>query len=291
MSTKRLGKGLGALLSDTDTSREDIENIKRGSSELKISSIKPNSFQPRKVFDPEKLNELMLSIKEHGVVQPIVVRTIDQGYELVVGERRLRACKKLGFTHIPAIIKDYNDEKMMEVALIENIQRHNLNPVEEANAYKSLIEIYNFSQEDLAKKVGKSRPYISNFLRLLNLPDNILNLLAENKISVGHARSLLSLEDPNSQIEIVQRIIDEQLSVRQTENIIKKLLNNEHKKSAKNTNEPSSPIISDFQDKLRSKFGTKVLIKEKGDNGKIEIEFYNQSDLQRILELILDSEF
>lgn len=290
MSSKRLGKGLGALLSDTNTSIDDIENIKKDTNEIKINSIKPNSFQPRKVFDSEKLEELKDSIKEHGIIQPIVVRKKGRGYELVVGERRLRASKELGLATIPAIIKCIDDDKMLEIALIENIQRHDLNAVEEAKAYKTLIEKYGFNQEELAKSVGKSRPYIANFLRLLNLPESILELLRTNKITVGHARSLLSLDDEAIQARIAQDIISQELSVRETESLIKTTIKPELKEKVKPQKQASSPLILDLQDKLRSKFGTKVSIKENKDNGKIEIEFYSKDDLQRILDLILQEE-
>lgn len=287
MSKKRLGKGLGALLAEPELEQEEVKPIiQKDSLELDIKSIVPNTFQPRKVFDPEKLAELTASIKEHGVVQPIVVRKVEKGYELVVGERRLRACKNLGLKTVPAVIKEYNNEEMTEIALIENIQRHDLNPVEEANAYKILLNKFKLSQEALAKKVGKSRPYIANFLRILQLPEKILEVLKNEKISFGHARSILSLDDEDLQNKVVEKVILENLSVRETEKLIKSLLNvrSKDKKVKKNDN---SSILITLQDQLRDKFGTKVAIKNKGNKGKIEIEYYNQDELQRILDLML----
>lgn len=284
MSKSRLGKGLGALISSTpEIITHDLG--KNNIIELEVKKIKANSFQPRKSFDADKLAELAASIKEHGVVQPIIVRTSGNKYELVVGERRLRACKQLGLTKIPALIKEYTDEEMTEVALIENIQRHDLNPIEEAYAYKRLMEEFDLTQEEVAQKVGKSRSFIANFLRILQLPDIVLKLVQDEKLTIGHVRPLLALKDKEEQINTAKYIFEKNLSVRETERLIKKLLKPEKKAKEKNS---SSPLIIDLQDQLRSKFGTKVMIKDNGNTGRIEIEFYNQEDLKRIIELIIE---
>lgn len=289
MSKRGLGKGLGALIPTTNLMQYDPNNDTI--TELIINEVIPNSFQPRKNFDPEKLAELAASIKEHGVLQPVIVRPHSNGYELVVGERRLRASKLLGLEKIPAVIKTLSDQDMTEIALIENIQRHNLNPVEEAMAYKRLIEEFGMTQEQVAKKLGKSRPFIANFLRILNLPPNILDLLGTGKISFGHARALLALEDSKIQDDATDLIIEKQLSVRETENLVKKLLNINKPKAKKVEKEiNTSPIIKDIQEKLCLKFSTKVNIKDEGKKGKIEIEYYNQEDLQRIIELLNEEE-
>lgn len=226
MSKRGLGKGLGALIPTTNPVQYDPD--KDTISELNIHEILPNSFQPRKNFDPDKLSELAASIKEHGVIQPVIVRPHSEGYELVVGERRLRACKQLGLEKIPAVIRALSDRDMTEMALIENIQRHDLNPIEEAKAYKKLIEEFGLTQEEVAKKVGKSRPFIANYLRILHLPELIHDYLAKGVLTVGHARPLLSIENQSLQLQLVKQIIDNGLSVRETENLIKKSL----KKSA-----------------------------------------------------------
>ncbi|NLT95698.1 MAG: ParB/RepB/Spo0J family partition protein [Clostridia bacterium] len=288
MSKRGLGKGLGALIPTTNLLQYDPE--KDSITEIVIDEIIPNSFQPRKNFDPDKLAELAASIKEHGVLQPVIVRPHGEGYQLVVGERRLRASKILGLEKIPAVIKTLSDRDMTEIALIENIQRQDLNPVEEAKAYKKLMEEFGMTQEEIAKKLGKSRPFIANFLRILNLPQNILDFLEKELISFGHARALLSVEDNKLQLEIANMIIDKKLSVRETEQIVKKALSNKNKKATKEKTSISiSPLFKDIQERLCLKFSTKVNIKDKGNKGKIEIEYYNQEDLQRIIEL-LDNE-
>ncbi|MDK2822983.1 MAG: ParB family transcriptional regulator, chromosome partitioning protein [Clostridia bacterium] len=284
MSKRGLGKGLGALIPTTNPVQYDPD--KDTISELNIHEILPNSFQPRKNFDPDKLSELAASIKEHGVIQPVIVRPHSEGYELVVGERRLRACKQLGLEKIPAVIRALSDRDMTEMALIENIQRHDLNPIEEAKAYKKLIEEFGLTQEEVAKKVGKSRPFIANYLRILHLPELIHDYLAKGVLTVGHARPLLSIENQSLQLQLVKQIIDNGLSVRETENLIKKSLKKSAVKNKTGKASTLSPILNDIQDRLRNRFSTKVNIKDDGKKGKIEIEYYNHDDLQRILELI-----
>ena len=286
MVKRGLGKGLGALIPTPEVVEYNPEQDVV--LEISVEEIIPNSFQPRKEFDPEKLQELASSIQEHGVIQPVIVRPRlnNTGYELVVGERRLRACKMIGLEKIPAVIKTLSDQEMTEIALIENIQRENLNPVEEAKAYKRLIEEFGLTQEEVAKKVGKSRSFVANFLRLLQLPSDILDLLADGKVTVGHVRPLLSLVNESLQRQVVKEILEKNLSVRETEETVKKIIKDKTSKrilKKKNT----SPVFLDLQEQLQNKFGTKVLIKDSGKRGKIEIEYYNYDDLQRIIDMIV----
>lgn len=286
MVKRGLGKGLGALIPTPEVVEYNPEQDVV--LEISVEEIIPNSFQPRKEFDPEKLQELASSIQEHGVIQPVIVRPRlnNTGYELVVGERRLRACKMIGLEKIPAVIKTLSDQEMTEIALIENIQRENLNPVEEAKAYKRLIEEFGLTQEEVAKKVGKSRSFVANFLRLLQLPSDILDLLADGKVTVGHVRPLLSLVNESLQRQVVKEILERNLSVRETEETVKKIIKDKTSKrilKKKNT----SPVFLDLQEQLQNKFGTKVLIKDSGKRGKIEIEYYNYDDLQRIIDMIV----
>ena len=293
MSKRGLGKGLGALIPTSVTNNSLDYDPEKDLTELNIKEVVPNVNQPRRNFDPEKLAELTASIKEHGLVQPIVVRPYNGSYQIVAGERRYRACKQLGLKTIPAIIKNLSDEEVTEISLIENIQRQELNPIEEARAYKRLVDEFGLTQEEIAKKVSKSRPFIANFLRLLNLSKEVLDLVEKGDISVGHARALLTLNDPSMQFIVASKIIDENLTVRETEKLTKKMsvmnqnLNIKNKKQKRDIN----PIFNDILDHLQSKFGTKVLIKDKGKGGKIEIEYYSRQDLERIIELIADKEF
>lgn len=283
MNKKGLGKGLSALIPTSD----DVNNNGEPVTELDIKLIKPNTFQPRRTFDEEKLLELADSIKEHGVVQPVIVRAIDKGkYELVVGERRLRACEKISRKKIPAIIKELSNKQMMEIALIENIQRQDLNPVEESFAYKKLMEEFKLTQEEVAKRVSKSRSLIANMVRLLNLPETVLKYLSQGYITVGHARPLLAIVEDEMQINIAEEIIDKKLSVRETENFIKKLTEQNNNNNSKSKQEiQKSPVLIDIESKLRSVCGTKVKIKNKGEKGSIEIEYYNTDDFERIISL------
>ncbi len=283
MNKKGLGKGLSALIPTSTQTGDAGEPV----TEIDVKLIEPNTFQPRRTFDEEKLLELADSIKEHGVVQPIIVRPLNNGkYELVVGERRLRACQKISIGKIPAVIKDFSNKQMMEIALVENIQRQDLNPVEEAFAYKRLMEEFKLTQEEVAKRVSKSRSQIANMVRLLNLPKNVLKYLSQGYITVGHARPLLAIEDEEIQISTVEEIINKQLSVRETENLIKRLIENKDKVITRNKKElEKSPIIIDLESRLRSVCGTKVKIKNKGEKGSIEIEYYSTDDFERIVSL------
>ena len=272
MAKKGLGKGLSALIPESDDQND------KGIIELKITEVEPNENQPRRDFNQEALNSLAESIKEHGVVQPIIVRKADEGYQIVAGERRWRAARLAGVKTIPAVIKDYSDGQILEIALIENIQREDLNPIEEANAYKALMDEHDLSQDDIAKRLGKSRPAIGNSLRLLNLHDEIKDFLVEGKITAGHARALLGIEDNKKQIDMAKRIIEEGLNVRQVEKIASK-------KNVKNVPKEKSAEIIELEEKLRNFFGTKVNLVHSKKRGKIEIEYYSIDDLERILNL------
>lgn len=295
METKRkaLGKGLEQLFTNE---RIDFDNFEKGLVEeakpneivqIKITDIRSNPYQPRKIFDEEALNELASSIKEHGIVQPIIVKKSIKGYELVAGERRTKAAKIAGLETVPAIVKDFDDEEMMEIALIENIQRENLNPIEEAMAYDSILRSSNITQDELAKKFGKSRSYITNSLGLLRLPDDTKKYVEDNKLSMSHARALSKLED-NTQINrLANKIVTEGLNVRAIENITRDIHEQEEKKILQNDDNffKQYDTINPnhiYEDAMREKLGTKVKI----TNKKIEIPFSSQLELQRILELL-----
>lgn len=296
METKRkaLGKGLEQLFTNE---RIDFDNFEKGLVEeakpneiveIKISEIRSNPYQPRKIFDEEALNELASSIKEHGVVQPIIVKKSIKGYELVAGERRTKAAKIAGLETVPAIVKDFDDEQMMEIALIENIQRENLNPIEEAMAYDSILRSSNITQDELAKKFGKSRSYITNSLGLLRLPDDTKKYVEDNKLSMSHARALSKLEDNDQINRLANKIVNENLNVRAIENITRDIHDQEIKKEkAENTlfefkQYDTLNTNHIYEDAMREKFGIKVKITGK----KIEIPYSSQLELQRILELM-----
>lgn len=271
-----LGKGLDALIPETDSTDNSIIKIK-------LNLIKPNENQPRRNFDEEKIVQLADSIKEHGIIQPLVLKKENDLYTIVAGERRWRASKILGLDEVPAIIMDLSEKDILEVSLIENIQREDLNPIEEANAYKELINRFNFTQEDLAKRIGKSRVAITNTLRLLNLDERVQDYIIEGIISEGHGRALLSINDKDKQYEISQFIIDNKLSVRETE----KYINNLQNKNVKNKKIVKKDLYYvNIQKQMESALGTKVLINNKKNKGKIEIEYYSLEDFERILDLL-----
>lgn len=282
---KALGKGLEQLFSNERIDFDNFENeiVKNTSKdeivELNIADIRSNPYQPRKSFDEQALNELAESIKEHGLVQPIIVKKSIKGYEIVAGERRTKASKIAGKTTIPAIIRDFNDTQMMEIALIENIQRENLNPIEEANAYEKILTTENITQEELAKKFGKSRSYITNILGILRLPENVKNYVIEGKLSLGHARTLSKLENPEQINRIAEKIMSEGLNVRETE----KIANQEDIPKINKINRNSTNIrYTIYENIFRSKIGSKVKI----TNKKIEIPFDSEKDLERVLEIL-----
>lgn len=276
MNNKRgLGKGLGALI------RENEQEVASGVVELKITELESNKKQPRRYFDDHALQELADSIKEHGIVQPIIVRKLEDSYQIVAGERRWRAARLAGLKAVPVIIKDYTNTQVMEIALIENLQRQDLNSIEEAVAYKSLIEEHDMTQEQIAERIGKSRSAIANTMRLLNLSETIRKMIVEGKITAGHARALLAIEDKKRQMEIAQKIVEQQLNVRDVEKLAAQKEENEPKKEIKKDVE----IIA-LEERLKNALATKVNIIHKKSKGKIEIEYYSNDDLDRILELL-----
>jgi len=284
MATKRmaLGKGLGALLPEFGQA-EPKTLLYCG-----IEEILPNRSQPRKHFDESKLQELAESIKEKGILEPLIVRRTDQGYELIVGERRWRAAQKAGLKEVPVVVKEAERREALEISLIENLQREDLNPIEAAEAFKYLTEEFHISQEDLSKRIGKDRTTITNTLRLLKLPVEIRNQLLQNRITSGHARAILSLESKEKQKELCALIIKKGLSVREAEALAKRW----SEKPKKTTPTPQrkgdlESQLNSLQDSLRKFLGTKVKINQKGKRGKIEIEYYSHQELERIVEAIL----
>jgi len=273
-----LGKGLGALIPE-----EEI--IVDGSTVLKISMnmIKANKEQPRKSFDPEKISELAQSIKEHGVIQPIILNKEGDTYIVIAGERRFRAAKSIGLVEIPAIIMNIDNKEVLEISLIENIQREDLNPIEEALAYKRLLVDFNLTQEEISKKVCKSRTAITNCMRLLNLDERVQDYIIDGVISEGHGRAILGISDKEIQYGIAQMVIDDSLNVRETERLVKNFENEKKEKVVKSQN---NIYYKDIMNKLENRFGTKVFINSKNKNkGKIEIEYYSEEDFERILEV------
>ncbi|AIS53587.1 stage 0 sporulation protein J [Thermoanaerobacter kivui] len=279
-SKKGLGRGLQALIPEYQT--EDLQGVET----IKISDIQPNQYQPRKHFNEETLKELADSIKEHGVIQPIIVRKINSSYQIVAGERRWRAAKIAGLSEIPAIIKDFDDRQVMEIALIENLQREDLDPIDEAKAYKSLMEQFNLTQEEISKRVGKSRSAIANSIRLLNLDERVQNMLSKGDITIGHAKVILSLTNKNLQYEVANKIVLEGLNVRDTEKLIKNLSETNRKVSKRNERKSTNVHLKEIEENLCSLLGTKVKISHKSKNkGIIQIEYYGEEDLTRILEI------
>ena len=280
-NNKRLGKGLEQLFSNERIDFDNLEKTiideakKSDIVEIKLDEIRSNPYQPRKTFDEESLRELAESIKEHGVVQPVIVKKSIKGYELVAGERRTKASRLAGLSTIPAIIRDFNDEEMMEIALIENIQRENLNPIEEALAYENIIKATGMTQEKIAQKFGKSRSYVTNMLGLLNLPKETKELVEKGDISASHARVLSKMEDEKKINEIAKKVVNDKINVREIEELVKQVNLPQTKKVIPNT-------YKIYEDVLRDKIGTKVKV----SNKKIEIPFDSQKDLERILEIL-----
>jgi len=273
MTRKVLGRGLSALISDEEQKRDYID-------QLDVGRIKPNRYQPREEFNKEKLNELISSIKEKGVVQPILVRPSGNDYELIAGERRLRAVKSIGYTQIPAMIKDVDDMNAIELALIENIQREELNPIEEARAYQRLLDEFSFTQEMVGQAVGKDRATVANSLRLLALPKKIQEFLSKTMITAGHAKVLLSLSSAEKQIELSKKVINKGLSVRALEKLVTK------KKTAKRTAFTEDSNMRSIEERIQERLGTKVRINHGKKRGTIQIEYYSNGDLERILRVL-----
>lgn len=282
-----LGKGLDGMI----VNRIPDSSIKKDKSEsvevlLKINDIEPNREQPRKNFDEDALLELSESIKQFGILQPLLVQKKTDYYEIIAGERRWRAAKIAGLKEIPVIIKEYSNQEIVEISLIENIQRENLNPIEEAMAFKRLLTEFNLKQDEVAERVSKSRTAVTNSMRLLKLDENVQQMIIDDMITTGHARALLAVEDSSLQYSIANKIFDEKLSVRETEKLVKNL---KEKKKEKPKETPTDDFIyKDIEEKMKSIIGTKVIINAKSkDKGKIEIEYYSDEELERILDLFM----
>ena len=298
MAARGLGKGLDLLIPNAvgeakvkkeTVTETTIAEEKGPETIVKITMVEPNRKQPRKYFDEESLLELSESIKNYGMIQPIVVRRINDYYELIAGERRFRAAKIAGLKKLPAIIKDFDKSTAFEVALIENIQRKDLNPIEEAESFYKLQTEFGFSQEEIAEKVGKSRSAIANAIRLLNLDSRVLNFVRENKLSGGHAKALLSISDGNMQFELAERVIEEDFSVRETEKIVKSLQQKQNtemiEQKPQNTIQFDTTTYRSIENDLKGLFATKVKVSAQKNKGKIEIEYYSDDDLDRILTM------
>ena len=287
-----LGKGLDAMIpipesSSSEKAAPDKTDTKDPETVVRITQIEPNREQPRKNFDEDALQELADSIKQFGLLQPILVQDRKTYYEIIAGERRWRAAKLAGLKEVPVIIRDYSAQEIVEISLIENIQREDLNPIEEAQAYKRLLTEFNLKQDEVAERVSKSRTAVTNSMRLLKLCDEVQQMIIDEMLSTGHARALISIEDPEQQYMIAQKIFDEKLSVRDVEKLVKNL--NKPEKIKKNTQSDDGLdiIYQDVAEKLKQSLGTKVEISSKGNGaGKIEIEFYNHDDLDKIIELL-----
>lgn len=300
--SRGLGKGLDALFGDVEVSVERkpvkdegkvVEAAKEdastepsdgnGISYININDIKPNSNQPRKTFDDEKLEELASSIEEHGLIQPIVLRKMNRGYEIVAGERRWRAARKIGIKELPCIVRELSDEENMLLAIIENMQREDLNPIEEAEGIKQMIDTYGLTQEQVSKSVGKSRPYIANCLRLLKLPKKVVLYISDGELSSGHAKAIAGVEDDDKKIKLADDVIKYGWSVRELEKIIR-----EEKKSPKTKRKPKekNANVKRVEADLKEALGTKVNLNQRGDKGKIEIEFYSKDELERLIDIL-----
>lgn len=278
-----MGKGLGALLPSSEST--GTPGGQRTYILCPIENIRPNEYQPRKVFDHEKLEELISSVKEKGIIQPLIVRKSgDRDYELIAGERRWRAAQKAGLKEVPVVIKDVSDKESLEIAIIENIQRADLNPIEEAEGYKRLIDEFSYTQEELAKQVGKDRATVSNHLRVLKLPNEVKKDVSAGALSLGHAKALLSVTSEKELIALGKQIIRKGLSVRETEALAKKI--GETPAAEKKKVPPRDPNMDNLENRLSSFFGTKTRIIKKGERGKIEVDFYSLNELDRIIELL-----
>lgn len=292
VSKKGLGKGLDSMIPDriektkTDEVIKDKLDVSRETL-IPINEIEPNKKQPRKHFDEDSLQELADSIKQHGVIQPLIVQKKDKYFEIIAGERRWRAAKLAGLKVVPVIIKNYSSQEIVEIALIENIQREDLNPIEEALAYQNLIKEFNLKQDEVAEKVSKSRTAITNTMRLLKLDSRVQQMLIDDMISGGHARALLAIEDEELQYQVAMRVFDGKLSVRETEKLVKKIIKEaEVVKEEVAISTENLAVYKDLEEKIKKIMGTKVSIKRKdNDNGRIEIEYYSVEELERILEL------
>lgn len=290
-----LGKGLDSLITDKVNTKPAVKKdaVQEPNSEkvfyVNIQKVEPNKEQPRKNFDPDAIEELSESIKIHGIIQPLLVQKRDDYYEIIAGERRWRAAKKAGLKEVPVIVKELTEKEIVEISLIENIQRENLNPIEEAYAYKKLLTEFNLKQDEVAERVSKSRTAVTNSMRLLKLDGNVQQMVIDEKLSTGHARALLGIVDPEKQYIVAQKIFDERLSVRETEKLIKKIQKDKElaDQKTKETEDKLDFIYQDLEEKLKTAIGTKVTIKQRTkDSGKIEIDYYSIEELERIMALL-----
>lgn len=297
MAARGLGKGLDALIpsginekasqSNNSSNQKKTDEKSTGETMVNITKVEPNREQPRKNFDEDALEELAESIRQFGLLQPILVQDRKTYYEIIAGERRWRAAKKAGLKEVPVIIKNLSEQEIVEISLIENIQRENLNPIEEAQAYKRLLTEFNLKQDEVAERVAKSRTAVTNSMRLLKLCDNVQQMIIDDMISTGHARALITIEDPEQQYAIAQQIFDEKLSVRDVEKLVKNLNKPVKLKKTITTDKSLEAVYQDIEENLKQKLSTKVTITSKGNGaGKIEIEFYNHDDLEKLMDLL-----
>ena len=291
-----LGKGLDSLIKDNSSAKKTAaantssenkaEEMKSGEQMMKINMVEPNRDQPRKKFEEDALLELADSIKQFGVLQPLLVRKRKDYYEIIAGERRWRAAKMAGVKEVPVIIKDYTEQEIVEIGLIENIQRENLNPIEEAMAFKKLLEEFNLKQDEVAERVSKSRTAVTNSMRLLKLDERVQEMIVDDMISTGHARALLAIDDKEQQYDLANKIFDEKLSVRETEKLVKEIKNPKKPKMKKKVK--NEFVYTDLENRMKEVMGTKVNISSKGNGkGKIEIEYYSDDELERMFEMIM----
>ena len=297
-AARGLGKGLDALIpsgissssgsANSNKAKEDRSSEKKsGETIVNITKVEPNREQPRKNFDEDALEELAESIKQFGLLQPILVQDRKTYYEIIAGERRWRAAKRAGLKEVPVIIKNLTEQEIVEISLIENIQREDLNPIEEAQAYKRLLTEFNLKQDEVAERVAKSRTAVTNSMRLLKLCDNVQQMIIDGMISTGHARALISIEDPEQQYTVAQQIFDEKLSVRDVEKLVKNLNKPPKVKKAITTDKSLEAVYQNIEENLKQKLSTKVSITPKGNGtGKIEIEFYSHEDLEKLMDLL-----
>ena len=297
MAARGLGKGLDALIpsgisektsqSNNSSNQKKTDEKSAGETMVNITKVEPNREQPRKNFDEDALEELAESIKQFGLLQPILVQDRKTYYEIIAGERRWRAAKKAGLKEVPVIIKNLSEQEIVEISLFEYIQRENLNPIEEAQAYKRLLTEFNLKQDEVAERVAKSRTAVTNSMRLLKLCDNVQQMIIDDMISTGHARALITIEDPEQQYAIAQQIFDEKLSVRDVEKLVKNLNKPVKLKKTITTDKSLEAVYQDIEENLKQKLSTKVTITSKGNGaGKIEIEFYNHDDLEKLMDLL-----
>ena len=295
MTTKKktgLGRGLNTLIPSAPVKDTESEKILKKEEQIKseimvpILKVEPNPNQPRRQFDDDSLQELADSVKQYGILQPLIVKKHDKFYEIIAGERRWRAAKLAGLKEVPVLIRDYAENEIVEIALIENIQREDLNPIEEALAYKRLMEEFSLKQDQVAAKVSKSRAAITNSLRLLKLDQRVQNLLSEEMITTGHARALLAIEDPDQQYETAMKVFDEKLSVREIEKLVKQM-SKKKKETPKEENKVQEFLFANIEESLKQALGSKVNIKNRNNNGKIEIEYYSKVELDRLVDMLI----